>query len=257
MSNKYTIAAFSVCFAVSIFAASQAQIGPAPGSGGTAPGGLTTQVQYNNAGAFGGDAGLVYNDSTNNLSIINGLLTIQWSASVNDQIFTNGSGTFVGRTNLGTKYQFVVADGVAGLRQASGSNLAWNSATTLDSGSIDTGLNRNAAGVIEANNGTAGTYREIKIRSAIIGGTVPGISGCTAGTQTGGGTAGTYTSGTTGACTVVLTLAFTAPTGWSCWASDRTTPANLISQSASSTTTATLTGTTVSGDVISYGCLGY
>lgn len=86
-------------------------------------------------------------------------------------------------------------------------------------------------------------------------------SGCSVSATTGGSTTGTYTSGTTGACTVVITMngatGVTATTGWSCYASDRTTPADLITQTASSTTTATLAGTTVSGDVISFGCKGY
>lgn len=87
-------------------------------------------------------------------------------------------------------------------------------------------------------------------------GAVPGISGCTAGTQTGANTAGTFASGTTGTCTVVLTFTLTAPVGWSCAVSNRTT-ANLIRQSASTQTTATLVGVTVSGDVISFNCMGY
>lgn len=39
-------------------------------AGGGAPGGSTTQLQYNNAGAFGGTAGLVYNAATNPLLVI-------------------------------------------------------------------------------------------------------------------------------------------------------------------------------------------
>jgi hypothetical protein len=41
---------------------------------GTVPGGSTTQVQFNDAGAFGGDAGLVFNKTTNALTTT-GLLT--------------------------------------------------------------------------------------------------------------------------------------------------------------------------------------
>ena len=82
------------------------------------------------------------------------------------------------------------------------------------------------------------------------------ISGCSAGTTVGGATAGSFLSGTTGACTVVITLngatGATALNGWTCGASDLTTPANLIAQSASSTTTCTITGTTVSGDKIQF-----
>jgi len=39
-----------------------------PAGGGGVPGGLDTQVQYNNGGAFGGDAGLVYDDALNDLT---------------------------------------------------------------------------------------------------------------------------------------------------------------------------------------------
>lgn len=184
--------------------------------------------------------------------------------STNFTIASNGQAAGVqidglqsaGSTNVwqtispGNKYIGVMSD----------HQLNWRSSATgsfFSAGSIDTGLGRNAAGVVEVNTGTAAAYRELKIRSIISGGTVPGISGCTAGTQVGGGTAGTFVSGTTGACTVVLTFAFTAPNGWACSASDRTTPANLISQSASSTTTCTITGTTVASDVISFMAMAY
>lgn len=46
----------------------------AAGGGGGTPGGLDTQVQFNDASAFGGDAGLVYVKATNVLSIIGGYL---------------------------------------------------------------------------------------------------------------------------------------------------------------------------------------
>lgn len=105
------------------------------------------------------------------------------------------------------------------------------------------------AGVSQAKLSVGGDFTG---RSHGSAGTVPGISGCSAGTQTGGATIGTFASGTTGACTVVLTFAFTAPTGWFCAATNRTTIGNTFSQSASSTTTCTLTGTTVTGDVIPF-----
>lgn len=43
-------------------------------AGAGTPGGSDTQVQFNNSGAFGGDAGLVYNFTTNVLSIVGGFL---------------------------------------------------------------------------------------------------------------------------------------------------------------------------------------
>lgn len=86
-------------------------------------------------------------------------------------------------------------------------------------------------------------------------------SGCSNSATVGGATTGKFTSGTTGTCTVTITLngaaGFTAPNGWDCHANDLTTPANLIDMNATTQTTATLTGTTVSGDVISFGCRAY
>lgn len=87
-------------------------------------------------------------------------------------------------------------------------------------------------------------------------GTTFTASGCSNGTLVGGATAGSYNSGTTGACTVVITLP-TAANGWACHASDITTPANLIAQSAKTTTSCTLTGTTVTGDTIVFSAMGY
>ena len=43
-------------------------VNPGSGGGGT-PGGSNTQVQFNDSGAFGGDAGLTYNKTTNRLSV--------------------------------------------------------------------------------------------------------------------------------------------------------------------------------------------
>ena len=46
-------------------------VGSNGGGGNGTPGGANTQVQYNNAGSFGGDAGFTYNENTNTLSIGN------------------------------------------------------------------------------------------------------------------------------------------------------------------------------------------
>jgi hypothetical protein len=74
----------------------------------------------------------------------------------------------------------------------------------------------------------------------------------------GGATAGTFTVTTTGAAAPIVTMgsSFTAPTKFSCSVSNLTT-ANLIRQSASTTTTATFSGVTVSGDTITFACHGY
>lgn len=81
--------------------------------------------------------------------------------------------------------------------------------------------------------------------------------GCTP--VAGGATGGTFTVTTTGAAAPVVTMGgttFTAPAGFVCTANNQTT-ANLIRQSASSTTTATFAGVTVSGDTIEFHCHAY
>jgi hypothetical protein len=88
-------------------------------------------------------------------------------------------------------------------------------------------------------------------------GTAYTASGCSYTTILGGGFAGSYHSGTTGTCTVTVTFSGTANNGYSCWANDLTTTANVIKQTATTTTTATLAGTTASGDIVNFGCIAY
>ncbi len=86
-------------------------------------------------------------------------------------------------------------------------------------------------------------------------------SGCSISATVGGPVAGRYTSGTTGSCAAVITfggaVGVTATNGWTCWANDETNIADKQTVTASTTTTVTITGTTVSGDVIDFGCMGY
>lgn len=85
-------------------------------------------------------------------------------------------------------------------------------------------------------------------------------AGCTEGTLVGGATAGKFTVGQNTACTIIITMGdtATAPTGWSCWASDQTAvPAVAIRQTASNATTASLLMTVATNDVVSFGCNGY
>ncbi len=71
-----------------------------------------------------------------------------------------------------------------------------------------------------------------------------------------GNNAGSITSATTGVYTGILTFSVTALVEWSCSITNSTT-ANLIRQTAGSGTTATFSGTTVSGDVLRYTCMAY
>lgn len=91
-----------------------------------------------------------------------------------------------------------------------------------------------------------------------IGGTKFSTSGCSVSATAGGRSAGSYTSGTSGTCTVTVTMSGGAMNnGYSCNAWDTTTPADVQAMTASTTTTATFSGTTVSGDVIKFACIGF
>ena len=114
---------------------------------------------------------------------------------------------------------------------------------------------------LNPNGGNVVLATQLRSPVAISTGTKFTTSGCSVSATTGGASAGTYTSGTSGTCTVVITMAgatgSTAPNGWSCEATDETTVADLQHQTAQSPTTATIAGTTVSGDVINFHCIGY
>jgi len=60
-----------------------------PAGGGGSPGGSTTQVQFNNAGAFAGDAGLTYNSATDTLTT--GTVNVGVSVFSNDVITALGT----------------------------------------------------------------------------------------------------------------------------------------------------------------------
>jgi hypothetical protein len=133
--------------------------------------------------------------------------------------------------------------------------IGWSSGNAVST--EDTGLARNAAGVLEINNATAGTYRDLKNRNLIAGGSAPSISGCSATIGSGSAnTTGFFTSGTTGTCTVTLTFATTAPTGWVCDIHNNTT-ANLTRQTAYTTTTATVSGVAVTSDTLTFSCRAF
>lgn len=167
---------------------------------------------------------------------------------------TAGYGYMYDNTNNG--YMFASKKNIFNLHSAS--TFGFTSSTD-PTGTVDTTLARNAAGVLSVGSSGGGTSGKVKASGYMSVGTKFTATGCSNGTTVGGASAGKYSSGTTGTCTVVVTMgdSATAPNGWACFASDLTTPADLITQTASSTTTATLSGTTISADVISFGCIGY
>jgi len=113
----------------------------------------------------------------------------------------------------------------------------------------------------ETNINFGGTFQGPKMASNVLvsTGALPTPTGtCAIATQTGGTSAGTFTA--SGACaggTVVLTFATTVSHGFSCTAHNRTTPANLMNQTATTTASVTFTGTMANADVVSFSCIGY
>lgn len=85
----------------------------------------------------------------------------------------------------------------------------------------------------------------------------------TAVTMTGGSTAGTWSS--TGVCaittgTIILSAMPAAPHGYACSATDQTTAAVVLQQTATTTTSVTFTvrtTPTAANDVINFLCMGY
>lgn len=91
------------------------------------------------------------------------------------------------------------------------------------------------------------------------GGTFPTITGCgTISATSGGATAGQFTTSQTGTCTAVIPLP-PATHGWTCTLQDTSKhiAANILLQSANSTTSCTLTGTTAATDVLVFGAFAW
>lgn len=120
-----------------------------------------------------------------------------------------------------------------------------------------------SAGILGIGSGDSNTTTgALKLAGIISAGTKFTVaSGCaTISATVGGATSGEFATTTTGVCAPVITMngatGLTAPNGWSCWVNDRTSGV-MGSQTASSTTTATLKVTTTSGDTVNFGCLAY
>lgn len=96
----------------------------------------------------------------------------------------------------------------------------------------------------------------------VVNGTTFSATGCSVSTLLGGSTAGSFRAGNSGACTVTITMgsSVTAPSGFACGhPNDLSTNSDSSSwtQTATTNTTVTLSGTSVSGDVINFSCIAY
>jgi len=95
------------------------------GGGNGSPGGSNTQVQYNNAGTFGGDSGFTYNSDTNILTVGNIFTTAITSDNVvvNSNLTVNTSAILnvIGNVNTTTSANIALGN-VANIHITGGSN---------------------------------------------------------------------------------------------------------------------------------------
>jgi hypothetical protein len=249
------------------------------GGGGGTPGGSNTQVQFNNSGAFGADSGFTY-AGTGQVTHALGTITTDNHAIAITATFNNAGTTFdapfrMDVTDTASNSNSFLADfyvggsRVAGIQKngqiiTGGSN---NQGISFGSGAgnqiyMQTGIMKFFNGgseVLDLNAASASSPFEMQARSFVAGGSTPTATGtCPINTQLGGNTAGSFKAN--GACasgTVILTFAFTATNGWACDAHDLTTTADLMNQTAYTTTTATFTGTMANADLVTFKCRAF
>jgi len=110
-------------------------------------------------------------DGTTGKLIQNSGITIEDDNDIlsTGNLFTN-QGFNSHQTGSATNIQFGAGQPATGVLSVSTYGWRWTNqiagATNVFAGTVDTGLNRNAAGILEVNNGTLGQLRDITLRSA-------------------------------------------------------------------------------------------
>jgi hypothetical protein len=244
--------------------------GSGGGGSGTVNAGTTPQLAYyaSSTNAVSSDATLSDNGTVLTYIGSTGLVIPNGSGSAPSLAFASSATT--GIYQSAANVMGIASSGAGdatftvGMEVGSGALLKF-SATAAPTGNSDTALSRDAAGVLDicgTNPCTSGsTTGKVKAAGYMsVGGTFTlSSNGCTATTLVGGATAGSVVSGTTGVCAFTVTMGntATAPNGWACYANDLTTHTNTVLQQSTNATTAAFSGTTVSGDTINFGCIGY
>lgn len=253
----------------------------APPAGGTQATGVVSSLVLNGEGALGAGGTGYVNGNTCNVTDTNSVLLYQTTITASGGVITAISGTPSGAVTLtqmpvlpisvtgcpgggsgatitATNYRINISGGLTVTNGGSGYLSAPSVAFSTFGQQTAPVATTTISSVLSL--GTSGS-QEIFVGTPVTGATKFTTSGCSISATAGSGAVGTYTSGTTGTCTAVITIngatGMTAPTGWNCDAQDWITPADAQLQTASSTTTATISGTTVSGDVIHFKCQGY
>ncbi len=167
MKSAFKVAAF-LSIALISSAIGQQISGGGGGAGGT-PGGAANSIQYNNSSAFGG-AAILYNTAANGGFAFPAAanFTLADAQIVFDASPTSNSAAIVGFNNQmvfhasGNPFLYLTNNFI---EMTANMGVNWSTSTATPTSSPDTGVSRNAAGVVEINNGTAGTLRDIIVRT--------------------------------------------------------------------------------------------
>ena len=103
----------------------------AGGGGGGSPGGSDTQVQFNDGGSFGGDAGFTYNKTTNSITGITHITSSGNISSSANVIANTGSFNRIIGTVANTIFTLDFTSGQLSTRLYAPYNLAINSVTNI------------------------------------------------------------------------------------------------------------------------------
>jgi len=115
------------------------------GGGNGSPGGSNTEVQYNNAGTFGGHPGFTFNDVSNVLHVSGNIVSVNYNASGNINA-TNVIGNFTG-------------DG-SNISNINGSNITGNVSFAINAGTVTNNAQPNITSV--------GTLTNLNVSGNII-----------------------------------------------------------------------------------------
>jgi hypothetical protein len=99
----------------------------------------------------------------------------------------------------------------------------------------------------------------VKLAGPLLAAGIQTVSGCRLTGAVGGASAGSFKSGTTGTCSVTVTPGIRAPNGFHCTTANHTHPADVLAQTDDplSATAPTISGTTSSGDLITWSCTAF
>lgn len=188
-------------------------------AGAGTPGGSDTQLQRNNAGAFGAISGATSNGTS--LTVSSGNLIATRPRVITSIDDTNGNELFLVTATASAVNEFTVANAASGnsptlSATGAGTDLDINLVPKGTGGVVvgtspDVGIARNAAGLLEINSGTAAAYRDLKVRQHYVDQTI--TAGGTTGAQTINKAAGTVNFAAAAASLVVTnSLATTSST---------------------------------------------